>query len=328
MKYFLKNLYNPENYHGKYKKDNFFEGWYYKIVDKDEENILAIIPGVFISKNEADRQSFIQILNGKTTDSSFIKYGFEEFKYNNRVFSIEIGNSSFSLDELSLDIEQGQTKIFGEIFLEGTKPWPVELFSPGIMGWYSFVPFMECNHGVLSLVHSLKGQLKINGDVIDFSGGKGYIEKDWGKSFPSSYVWTQTNHFTNKNVSYTGSVANIPWLFSFFRGFIIGLLIESRLYKFATYTGAKLNYLFVNNEFIKYQAEDKNYKITINANRTTGGSLNAPYQNNMLERISESMDSEIHVELFSKTENKIIFNDTGKHGGLEVHGNLEEIVDK
>ncbi len=325
---FLKNLYYPQNYHGKFKKEIFFEGWYYKIVNKNEDKIFAFIPGVFISKNTDDHQSFIQILNGRTNQSHFIKYDFNEFNSNKKPFSITINKSSFSLEKISLEIIGKQIKILGEIFFEGIKPWPVKLFSPGIMGWYSFVPFMECNHGVLSLIHSLKGKLTINDEEIDFTGGKGYIEKDWGQSFPSSYVWTQTNHFANKNVSYTGSVANIPWLRSFFRGFIIGLLIEDKLYKFATYTGAKINYLFVDKNLVKYSAEDNNYKISVSSKRTTGGTLNAPYQNNMLQRISESMDSEIEVELFSKKENKTLFNDVGKHGGLEVHGNLQEIVDK
>lgn len=33
--------------------------------------------------------------------------------------------------------------------------WPVTLANPGVMGPYSFVPFMECNHGILSMDHAL-----------------------------------------------------------------------------------------------------------------------------------------------------------------------------
>ncbi|MCK7537696.1 MAG: tocopherol cyclase family protein [Marinilabiliales bacterium] len=37
--------------------------------------------------------------------------------------------------------------------------------------------------------------------MADFSGGRGYIEKDWGHSFPSAYVWMQSNHFQLARIS-------------------------------------------------------------------------------------------------------------------------------
>ena len=41
-----------------------------------------------------------------------------------------------------LDLPNIKGKIsFGDLFR-----WPSNLFSPGIMGPYSFVPFMECYH--------------------------------------------------------------------------------------------------------------------------------------------------------------------------------------
>jgi succinate dehydrogenase/fumarate reductase flavoprotein subunit len=48
----------------------------------------------------------------------------------------------------------------------------------GTMGWYAFVPAMECYHGVLSFDHLLEGGLELNGQYIDYTGGRGYIEKD------------------------------------------------------------------------------------------------------------------------------------------------------
>jgi hypothetical protein len=50
--------------------------------------------------------------------------------------------------------------------------YPVSLFSPGIMGWYAYVPGMECYHGAVSLDHMLKGELEYNGSFLDFTGGK------------------------------------------------------------------------------------------------------------------------------------------------------------
>ena len=39
----MKSIINPNLYHGKNKKTNFFESWYFKIVSKDKKNNFAII---------------------------------------------------------------------------------------------------------------------------------------------------------------------------------------------------------------------------------------------------------------------------------------------
>ncbi|WP_243392439.1 MULTISPECIES: tocopherol cyclase family protein [unclassified Mesotoga] len=31
--------------------------------------------------------------------------------------------------------------------------------------------------------------------MIDLTGGKGYIEKDWGRSLPDAWIWMQSNNF-------------------------------------------------------------------------------------------------------------------------------------
>jgi len=83
----------------------------------------------------------------------------------------------------------------------------------------AFGPIMECYHDIISLDHSLSGSLLSNDTEIVFNGGWGYIEKDWGKSFPEAYVWIQSNHFQKKETSLSASIAKIPWLNGFFRGY-------------------------------------------------------------------------------------------------------------
>ena len=54
------------------------------------------------------------------------------------------------------------------------------------MGWYGYLPTMECFHGILSIDHKLKGALSIDDKKISFNNGRGYIEKDWGRNFPQN----------------------------------------------------------------------------------------------------------------------------------------------
>ena len=66
---------------------------------------------------------------------------------------------------------------------------------------------------------------------IDFTGGRGYTEKDWGHSFPIGYVWMQSNHFSKPEISFKCSIAKIPFKIFSFNGFIAGLWLKKKTYR-------------------------------------------------------------------------------------------------
>jgi len=221
-------------YQGKRIMRGYFEGWYYKFADIYEQNIGALIPGVSFDKKGNNSHSFIQYLDDSGSLSNYFLYDIKEFSYSPDKPEIKIGKSFFSPTRIEVDIDDKSSSIKGALSFRDIKPWPVSFFSPGAMGWYAFVPFMECYHGVLSFNHLIEVQLKLNGKSIDFNGGKGYIEKDWGRSFPSYHIWIQSNHFDEPGISLMVSIAKIPWLGKSFNGFLIGLLYNGHLYKFTT----------------------------------------------------------------------------------------------
>jgi hypothetical protein len=48
----LHAFFNPEQFQGWGKKRQYFEGWYFKIVNADESKALAIIPGIAMDAQE------------------------------------------------------------------------------------------------------------------------------------------------------------------------------------------------------------------------------------------------------------------------------------
>jgi hypothetical protein len=85
-----------------------------------------------------------------------------------------------------------------------------------IMGPFSFLP-MECRHSVFSMRHGVSGTLRLNGRLLDFEGGTGYIEGDRGRSFPKRYLWTQCSFPEGALML---SVADIPFAGARFTGII------------------------------------------------------------------------------------------------------------
>jgi hypothetical protein len=194
------------------------------------------------------------------------------------------------------------------------------------MGPFAFVPFMECYHGILSMDHTINGQLVIHNETIDFTNGRGYMEKDWGHSFPSAYIWMQTNHFSQPGISLKASVAKIPWLGSSFVGFIAGIWVNDRLVEFTTYNSTHLRKSFVDREKVELVMENRKHRLEILAQRVDATELASPILGFMDGRINESMTSEIEVQLFDKLNQRILFQDTGRNAGLEVVGKVEEII--
>lgn len=307
---------HPDQYHGWGKTRTYFEGWYFKLVTADEKQALAIIPG--IAMNAAGEQhAFIQVMDGTANEAKYYQFLADAFQPAKRHFALQLGENFFSSQQITLQLPA--TK--GSLRFLNTTPWPKMLGAPGIMGWFSFVPFMECFHGIVSMHHTLEGQIEHNGKLYDFSGGKGYIEKDWGRSFPRAYVWMQSNHFdTHDQASLIASVAHIPWLNSHFIGFISGFWLEGKLFRFATYTGAK-KFLKIENNEVELIFRGPGQEIRIHAQQAEGTALISPISGAMAGKINESLQAHLQVELLQK--GKRIFEGRSRTSGLELAGDLE-----
>jgi hypothetical protein len=324
----LRRTLHPAWYQGCGKKAPYFEGWYVKLVDPGERHRLAVIPGIFKGNVPGESHAFIQLLDGTSGEATYHRYPVEAFQSAAENFDLQLGDSRFSLERVVLDIESLGRSVTGRVAFEGISPWPVTLTSPGVMGWFAWIPFLQTYHGVLSLDHVLHGALTIDGQEVDFSGGRGYIEKDWGRSFPDAWIWMQTNHFDRPGTSLTASMATIPWLGTSFRGFIIGLWHRGRLYRFATYTGARIEELAWDGEQARAVIVDRHYRLEIAAHGAETGELRGPTGSSMAGRVPESLQASVTVRLsaLDRDGSSLLFAGLGRNAGLEVVGDTARLL--
>jgi len=312
-------VWNPDMYHGWGKQRNYFEGWYFKVVDPTEEHAYAFIPGISLGA-QGEHHAFIQVLDGVRHRAHYEEFRHSDFKPDSDRFELSLKGNRFSTGALTLDLPG----IRGSLQLHNRFPWPKMLGAPGIMGWYSFVPFMECYHGIVSVNHDLSGHLNIEGQKVDFTGGKGYAEKDWGRSFPSSWIWMQSNHFDEEQpVSLTASVARIPWLRNHFIGYIVGFLYRGRLYSVATHTGAMMK-ASLGGEEVHLAFRDRRYRLEINARQGPGSDLVSPLSGQMTGKVNESLRAKLTVKFYEGEQ--LLFHGAGRNAGLEVAGPAEELL--
>ena len=311
----IQSFFNPEHYQGWGKKKRYFEGWYFKVVNQPGTRAFAFIPGVAMD-DDGNRQAFIQVLDGIQNTAEYHRFDYADFKPSRGLFEVKIRDNYFSEKTMKISLPG----LNGKLEFSGNKPWPKPWYSPGIMGPYSFVPFMECYHGIVSMDHEIHGSLNSNGETIHFGNGRGYMEKDWGRSFPSWYIWMQSNHFSEPGISLKSSVANIPWIKNSFTGFIAGVQVHDKLYRFTTYNGTKLKRLHSTKESVDLLFENHLHSLEISAKRSISVPLASPLRGFMDGRIEESMTGQISARLIDMKNKKIILEDIGNTGAIEVVG--------
>lgn len=231
---------------------DYFKGYYYK--HQKDDHTLCLIPG------QCNSKKFIQIL----TEDFSAEVPFTE------------GNI-FSRNGVKLEIHTPQLSIEGELRYRELSP-----VKHDIMGPFRFFS-MECRHGIVSMQHRLEGKVKLNGEVIDFTHGKGYIEWDSGRSFPSSYAWVQANDF-QEPCAIMAAVASIPFCGTYFQGCICVIQYRGKEYRLATYLGAKVRACTRNRILLK----QGKYTLEIRIKDCGSRKLSAPRNGKMTRTILEA----------------------------------------
>jgi len=316
---YLRGIRHPEAFHGRGVRRGFFEGWYIKLVSVDRTQRWAVIPGVFRGDDGATDEAFVQVLDGLTGRSWYHRFAPDEFWASDRSFEVRVGRNIFDATGVTLELPQlsGRVEYATEL-----APYP----APGIMGWYGYVPAMECFHGIVSLGHALTGTLEVEGVPQSFDGGRGYIEKDWGQAFPAGYVWAASNHLdADPDASLVASVAIIPWMRRAFRGTIVAFRHGGELHTWATWNRSRERLLEIDDDAVRWVVTGPDGVLELAAQRTRGGLLHAPLRTAMHQRVEETLDARIRIRHLDH-EGRVLIEGTAECAGLEVFGDTERLL--
>lgn len=318
------SIFHPEAFQGKIKNKSYFEGWYLKQVSADRSAIYSFIPGISLSKTNS--HAFVQVINGLTAQTRYISFPVESFRASRNQFDVKIGTNQFSNEGISLNLIQDDLSITGKLSFENHIQFPKSIFAPGIMGPFTYFPNMECNHGLVSANHKVKGSLLINGSEVNFTNGDGYIEKDWGRSFPQSWIWVQCNSFNSPDSSCMLSIAKIPSFGTWFTGFLGFFYHQGVFHTFATWNKSKIVSVERSGSFLTIVIKKGKLTFILTAEQKSSGTLLAPSMGTMDRHIKESVDSTLTVTM--KDRNATIAHIKGFHAGMEVIESIFEVLKK
>lgn len=320
----FKKINSPIVFQGHIKRKNYFEGWYYRQVSEDRKKVICFIPGV--SLVQGDAHSFVQYIyvsedkEGKSrVKTGYVTYPVGAFMFSNTPFSIQIGDNVFSETRVKVNLIDKDIRIVGTLKLGSFTTIKKSILMPNIMGCFAYIPNMECNHGVISMGHSIQGNLQINHEKVVLDSGKGYLEKDWGTSFPKKYIWIQCNNFTNKSISLFCSIAHIPFLKNSFTGFICNLIVDDVEFRFATYNNSSFDIVNISSNGVKILLDSNKAMLEIQCVINECGELRAPKKGRMGDKIKEESAGQIKVRLYNK-KNKKTYEEYGDMAGIEIVG--------
>ena len=218
-------------FHGEKQSGPYFEGWYFKHQNKHGQ-ALAVIPA-FHADRMGRRSASMQIITN--SKSWWLEYPSSQFYAARDRFQIQIGPSSFDRRGIRMNVSAPELSLSGAL-----RYGPFAAVRSDIMGPFRIFAGMQCSHGVASMRHFLEGSLCLNGEIIDFSDGVGYIETDRGRSFPDVYLWTQCVWGGPEDGSVMLAAASVPLPVGSFTGCICAIFHRGREYRLATYLGARL----------------------------------------------------------------------------------------
>jgi tocopherol cyclase len=339
MKNFLQ-IQNAEIFQGSEANAPYFEGWYYKMIDTTHSHILAIIPGIILSDDPTMSHAFVQILNGTTAAYYYIELPLNAFQTRTDVFFAQINDNFFSNQRIFLDVSTDEISLHVDVRFHNLHPLPFHGLSPGIMGWLSYLPIAFCNHGVISMDHTIQGKAEYNGKIWDFSDGKGYIEKDWGRTFPTNWIWMQCNHFGEKDRSLLFTVGRIPFLGSDSIGFLCLFYSKGKYYRFTSYDGSRFKILTMSSHFVQIQVWNLTHRLEIYAWKKPGDHtssktalMRTPNSGDMIEKCLETINGHVEIKFYKRRIKgfhvfppRSLLSDHGHPAGLEIMGEKTHFI--
>lgn len=269
-------------------KKKRFEGWYFKLVSK--ELTMAFIPE--ISAESEEKGALTGSLQVVFADRSYY------LTYNHAVslrrhFYVVLGKNVFTDACISVNLSVEDISINGILTFEdcGAKRF-------NVMGPLRFFP-MPCKHAILTMEKKVSGTLKINGKDVSFGGGTLYLEKDWGTSFPRSYMWTQCGDFDGEGVRISAAIAEMPLID--LCGCYACIEYKGKKYKLATYQGARAEVMELSGFRIRQRGLVFEGKV-IHIKASGGVKLKSPINAQMTEETTEYLKCTVEYRLHRNGE--------------------------
>ncbi|MGL5041704.1 MAG: tocopherol cyclase family protein [Culicoidibacterales bacterium] len=311
-----------DGFHGGNKTRHFFEGWYLKMTNREQTETFALIPGIFYGEKASQNHCFLQVLHGSQVSYEYLSFPAATFSASSKDFDVQILENHFSKMLVDVNVKLSSNEKFSaKIKIAEQSYWPSTIVNPGSMGFFNYLPLMECYMQTVMMNGVIHGEITIGAKSINMDGGSIYIEKNWGRSFPKAWIWIQANQFLGKQkVSLSCSVGKVPLLGRVIDGFLIGLAIDEAFYTFRTNSLAKVA-LDLSFEIPIITVSNRTHQLIIEACAPKNSFMlcKGPVQSGeMMPFVEETLQGKVAIRLTNKQSGRVIYEGYSPQTGIEL----------
>lgn len=268
-----------------------FEGWYFRIVNR--ELSVAVIIG--IAKTTEKQEVFIQVFHTLSKKMERVCYDIAQFQYQDIPFMVTIKKTI--LKKHYVHIEDDNLSVVLDLEIDMPRYMKSSTYAPTIMGPFAYFKNMECNHAITNLKSRTTGYMEYQNKRYDIDGTI-YQEKDWGSSFPSKYIWVQSHCCQEKEAILFLSCATIPLNKIQFTGIIMTLIIENKEIHIASYYGAYITRSRKIGNHYELSIRQGKYLIKCYLRMGETYTLDAPKEGQMTRQIEESLLGSTIIKIY------------------------------
>lgn len=305
---------------GRKKFDNFhflsarapaFEGFYCKSAKSDGTTLVVICGYV---KSGQHSHAFIQV-STQDSETCYFEYPIDQLKVSDEEFNFSINGHCFSKEGISINEKDCVINIKFEKFTA----WKRSFFKPTVMGLLSYIPFVECKHDVTAPSLTISGKAQVGNNEVNFKNASGYIDKNWGASFPEKYFWGHVAGFSDSSISIQFAKGCPKWLLWKVPVYIGFLRIDGKTHTFSSVKSGKLTMINVGHREISL--ENSKYRIILKFNGGTALNLKAPLNGKLDDEIVEHAGINTLVQIYEKSsfrKNRLVIKENVHDSTLEV----------
>ena len=297
------------------------EGWYTKITTT--EHRIGTIVGIFTDKNNK-QQGYVAILRhdkGKLSVTESYTDSFEVSRYD-RIpahFKVTLGDIA-TLTNKYLTIKLRDGTLFVQIMTKD--PWKTSSLGLGPESVGVFLPFKS--HWYVHRFDSRATFDLVTSDGREISGrGFAHQEKNWGKTFPSGWIWAQGSTSDGKyHVALAGGELDILRR----KAYLIGIKTPRESITFHPLHSVVKSEIDACEGRVKFRSIGmaKSVEITVEAPRSSFSPLSVPGETGFEHGAKESFAATTKVKVFKGPKrNKLIREFTVEGSALEFGGTYQ-----
>ncbi|MGM0478329.1 MAG: tocopherol cyclase family protein [Bacteroidota bacterium] len=309
------HLLHRKRWVAKSSKSEAFEGYYFKISDREGQVVIFIV-GICRRNDEAF--AFLQVAHHRSSKPQLYKYPLSSLLASKTDVSFQLGNNHFSAEGIYIREKDCSVRLT----FDTVSAWKRTSLHPSIMGPLAYVPGVECKHDIIASHLHATGECRIAHQKIHFHRGDGYIDKNWGTSFPSSYYWGHAHAFSASNLSIQFAKGKPKW------GVIqpevhVGFIrLENSITTFSSHNGGKLELFNEKENQTKIILKNRKWKVELVISNAASTSLYAPHKGQLSQSISESIGGYSEVTIYRKdgtNDHQKILRDFSHSTTFECH---------